>query len=297
MFVNGCWLDFWYFSMHEVIQGLFGFIFIRCEISVASASMFCGFDCGAFLLLLFGNSVWEWRVAMGSMANQAACAGGLRGCTLATVAQSNTSKKMKSVCMTPLLSSTSFYSSKRLQSCALSKPRRATAAPRSALEAPKAAKEKKAKENAKKASEEVVGAAKENGKKASEAATAIVEVVAESAQETAEALKENVEKAPELVKETVENAQKTPEIFKEDVEVAKESVQKAVEATTEAAKEVTQVPELKRQLTRTRSFHHPRGGNIKADPLRVIMFQVHKRIPWLFLLSRNLWSKKQGHWK
>lgn len=210
---------------------------------------------------------------MASMANQMVHTSRLSGSALANLAQSNTSKTMTNACMTPLLSSASstFYTSTRLQSCALSKPRRASVTVRSALEAPKAAKEpaKKAKGSLKKAPEaekEVVSSVKENVEKAPEGAEAAVGAVTES-----------VKKAPEAVQEAVEvvneNVRKAPEVVKETVEAVKENVKEAVEGTTEEATEVAK-PQLKRQLTRTRSFHHPRGGLLKADPLRVIMFQV-----------------------
>lgn len=74
--------------------------------------------------------------------------------------------------------------------------------------------------------------------------------------------------AEEAVKTVEESLKTTPEAVQEVVEAVKESV----EGTGEAAKEVAQSG----KLTRTRSYHKPRGGNIKADPLRVIMFQVPK---------------------
>jgi hypothetical protein len=244
--------------------------------------MFSSCDYGAFLFFIAGSGVWEWEVAMASMANQAAHASGLRGCAVIAPSSSG-GKKMTNVCMTPLLSASStFYSSRRLQSCALSKARRSSSAARSALEAPKAAKEpvKIAKEKKVKAAPEAEKEVVETVQKAPEAATATVEAVVESVKEAPEAAKETVaavkEKAPEVVKE------KAPEVVKETVEAVTESVKEAVGATTEAVQEVTKAPELKRQLTRTRSFHHPRGGHIKADPLRVIMFQVQNQTPMVF---------------
>jgi len=72
--------------------------------------------------------------------------------------------------------------------------------------------------------------------------------------------------AAEEAVNTVEEGLKTaPEAVKEGADALKEDV----EGTVEAVKEVAQG-----KLSRTRSIHKPRGGNIKADPLRVIMFQV-----------------------
>lgn len=66
-----------------------------------------------------------------------------------------------------------------------------------------------------------------------------------------------------------EAVEEVTEVVKEGAEVVKETVKEAAEETVETVKEVTQG-----KLTRTRSFHKPRGGNIKADRLRIIMFQV-----------------------
>lgn len=68
--------------------------------------------------------------------------------------------------------------------------------------------------------------------------------------------------AEEAVKTIDETVTTTPEAVTEGVEAVKDTVVEAVEGVATG------------KLTRTRSFHKPRGGNIKADPLRVIMFQV-----------------------
>ena len=76
-----------------------------------------------------------------------------------------------------------------------------------------------------------------------------------SAVETTEAA---VEGAVETVKEKVEEAAST----------VKEVVGEGVE-------EVAKVIPSRGVLERCESFRASRGGNLKADPLRIIMFQVH----------------------
>ena len=62
------------------------------------------------------------------------------------------------------------------------------------------------------------------------------------------------------------------ETVKEKVEEAASTVKEAVVGGVE---EVAQVIPNRGVLERCESFRASRGGNLKADPLRIIMFQVH----------------------
>jgi alpha-amylase len=88
-------------------------------------------------------------------------------------------------------------------------------------------------------------------------ARSVLETGKAAAEEAVNAVEEGLKTAPEAVKEGAD-------ALKEDVE-----------GTVEAVKEVAQG-----KLSRTRSIHKPRGGNIKADPLRVIMFQGFNWESW-----------------
>lgn len=68
-------------------------------------------------------------------------------------------------------------------------------------------------------------------------------------------------------------ANEATENLKKASEVSKEIMKEAAEGTVESVKEVTNRA-LTRKLSRKRSFHLPRGGDINADPVRIVMFQV-----------------------
>ncbi|XP_073389220.1 alpha-amylase type B isozyme isoform X2 [Physcomitrium patens] len=74
-------------------------------------------------------------------------------------------------------------------------------------------------------------------------------------------------------------ANEATENLKKASEVSKEIMKEAAEGTVESVKEVTNRA-LTRKLSRKRSFHLPRGGNIKADPLRIVMFQGFNWESW-----------------